>query len=159
MNKLESNPAAELCEQVRRHEGHTDGVGYFVDHVRPGRGYSSVEYAHKEFSNGRWLHRITKYPGLFDGLVGLPTEITEMYEIWLGWEEFDKEVEDNPDAPPPGGLELPAGATKWKVIAYDGPMHWWAVFDDPDLAEAFCAGLPPPGATDEQPLTRKKGAA
>jgi hypothetical protein len=129
-------------------------MGYTVDHVQPGRGYSCVEHAHKEFPNGRSVFLTTRYPGLFDGLAGLSTDITEEYEVWLGWEEYDKEVEDNPDAPPPGGLELPAGATKWKVTAYEGPMHWWAVFEDGDLAEAFCAGLPPPCELDEIALTR-----
>jgi hypothetical protein len=150
------NIAAELCEEVRSHEGRTDGMGYHVDHVRSGRGYSSVEYAHKEFPNGRWLHRKTKYPGVFDGLAGYPTDIREVFQVWLGWEEFDGSVEGEENPIPPGDLNLPPNSTGWLITAYDGPIHWWANFDDQDLAEDFCAGLPPICAIDELPLIRNK---
>ncbi len=156
MNHLENNPAAGLCAEVRSHEGRTDGVGYLVDHVQPGRGYSSVEYASKEFPNGRHVLRRTYYPGLLDGLVDLPTDINETFQVWLGWEEFDESVENSENLTPPGDLILPQGALGWNATAYDGPIHWWVKFDDQELAEAFCAGLPPLCSIDELPLIRKK---
>ncbi len=136
---LSSNPCAAGMLAVMSHEGKVDGIGYKVEHVQPGRGFSAVEYSVKELPNGRQVTCRTDYPGLFDGLVGLPTDITAIYSVWVGWEEYNPDYERLYDSPP---LPLPVGATEWSETAFDGPRHWYADFTDPELAEAFAESLP-----------------
>ncbi len=83
--------------------------------------------------------RTTYYPGPFDRLAGLPDEIWDVYQVWVGWEEADSADEETYDSPP---LQLPAGACGWRCHAWDGPRHWYARFDDAAAAEAFALSLP-----------------
>jgi len=135
---LSTNPLASGMLAVMSHEGQTDGMGYDVDHVTPGRGFSSREYASKQLPNGRYVFRETFYPGPFDGMAGYSTEITETFSVWVGWEEFNEHYEALYDSPP---LALPAAATGWHDTAFDGPRHWYADFADAESAEAFATSL------------------
>lgn len=137
---LGHNPLARGMLAVIAHEGQVDGMGYKVDHVRPGRGFSAIEYSSKKMANGRHVACRTYYPGVFDGMTGLPTEITTTYSVWVGWEEYNLEYEKLYASPP---LELPPGAVGWGDNAQDGPRDWYAEFDDGKLAEAFASKSPP----------------
>ncbi|MCX7173898.1 MAG: hypothetical protein NT159_08225 [Proteobacteria bacterium] len=133
---LRNNPHARPMLSILAREGKVSGMGYTVEHSRPGRGFCCTEYSTKVLPNGRQVSLKTFYPGPFDGLAGFPTDITEEYSVWVGW---DKEGEEH-DAPP---MALPAGATRWGIAAFDGPCNWFAEFDDPELAETFAGSLPP----------------
>lgn len=137
---LRSNPHAQPMLAVMSRECKVSGMGYEVEHVQPGGGFSCTEYSSKSLQNGRTVALTTYYPGPFDGLAGYSTEITERYYVWVGWDEYNEEVETLHDAPP---MDLPAGAIGWDCRNYDGPENWFAEFDDAEMAEAFANSLPP----------------
>jgi len=136
---ISSNPATSSVLQIMAREGKTSGMGYKVQHVQPGGGFSATEYSSKTLENGRIIQLTTYYPGPFDGAAGLSTKITERYSVFVGWEEENGEYERLFDAPP---LSLPSGAIGWSDAAFDGPRNWYADFDNAELAEAFAATLP-----------------
>lgn len=148
---LGKHPETALLLISLSHEGRTDGLGYHVDDVIPGRGLSSVERSSKRLSNGVQIQCRTYYPGPYDGLAGLSTDIEVRYRVWVGWEEYNHEFEALYDAPP---IALPAGAIGWWDAAFDGPRNWFAAFDDPELAEAFAASLPEGDYENTAPLRR-----
>lgn len=123
---------------VMAHEGKTDGVGYEVEHVSPGRGFSAWEYATKKFPNGHRVFRKTFYPGPFDALAGYPGDIVERHSVFVCWEEY-REDEQSFDAPL---VSLPIGAIGWCDTAFDGPRIWYAVFPDAESAETYAMSLP-----------------
>lgn len=123
-------------------EGKTSGMGYKVEHVQPGAGFSATEYSSKTLGNGRIVQLTTYYPGPFGGAAGLSTEITECYSVFVGWEEYNPEYERMFDSPP---LSLPPGAIGWSDATFDGPRNWFADFDDAERAGAFAASLPAVG--------------
>lgn len=142
---LADRPMTAGLLEVMAHEGMTDGVGYEVEHVQPGRGYSAHEYASKQFPNGHQVSRRTFYPGPFDAMAGYPGEITEDHSVFVCWEEY-REDEDMFDAPV---IPLPIGAISWGSTAFDGPRYWRAEFPCAESAEAYAASLP---AIDEHLL-------
>ena len=135
---LSNNPHAQAMIASISNEGKTDGMGFEIKHVQPGRGFSSTEYAAKEMSNGQIVNRRTFYPGPFDGAAGLSNEIKESFSVWVCWEEYRSD-ENLFDSPP--DMSLPEGAVGWEDQAWDGPRNWYAVFDDGELAEAFALSL------------------
>lgn len=142
-----------LVKAVRLHEGQTDGLGYTVERVVPGRGYSCREWSSKKMPNGRHVACMTYYPGPFDSMAGLPSEITTVYSVCVGWEEYNPEYEKLYQSPP--GLDLPEGATGWGDTAYDGPRNWYAEFDDPEAAERFAMSLPDYQEGDDIPPLKR----
>lgn len=135
---LSGRPFVRELVEVMSHEGKTDGMGYEVEHVRPGRGFSSTEYASKQSPNGQKVFRRTFYPGPFDAAAGYPSDIVEEHSVFVCWEEY-RDDEEMFDAPL---VALPAGATSWSSTAFDGPRYWYAEFPSPDLAEVYAASLP-----------------
>lgn len=127
---LGRNQVADLLD----HEGKTDGLGYTIDQVKPGRGFSAFEYSHKDMSNGRRVERSTYHPGPFDAAAGLPCDIEERHFVWVGWGHEGSEAK----LPP---IDLPNGA-KWDNCSFDGPVNWYAEFEDGQLAEEYAASLP-----------------
>lgn len=151
---LQNNPHAQPMLEVMARKGKASGMGYVVEHVQPGRGFSSVEYSSKNLPNGQVVLLRTYYPGPFDGLAGYSTEITETYSVFSCWEDYDESSDAEYEAPPPQ-VALPAGATGWGCRAWDGPRNWFAEFDDVELAEAFANSLPPYNEGDHiEPLKR-----
>lgn len=136
---LDGKPMAGSLREVMSHEGKVDGMGYMVDHVQPGRGFSAMEYSHKDMSNGARVNCETHYPGPFDGVAGRSTAIVCEYFVFIGWEVY-REDEQSFDSPP-NQIELPNGAIGWSDWAPDGDRSWFAKFDDPELAEAYATGL------------------
>jgi len=149
-------PGAKAVSALIDNIGKTDGVGYEVEHVRPGRGFSSTEYAYKTLPNGRVVCRHTYRPGPFDGLAGLSTDIKEAHLVWMGWEQYTETSDDHTE--PPQEITLPASAFKWHSNAWDGPRNWFADFgDDFEAAEAFAATQTACKAGDEfPPMTREE---
>lgn len=146
---LAGKPFTSGMLAVMSHEGQTDGVGYEVEHVQPGRGFSAVEYASKTLPNGRKVFRRTFYPGPFDVMAGYPGDIKESHSVFVCWEKYH-ENEQMFDAPL---VVLPAGATSWSDTAFDGPRYWYAEFPSPELAEAYAASFPDSGE-DTPPFSR-----
>lgn len=134
---LTNKPFAAGMLAVMSHEGKTDGVGYEVEHVRPGRGFSATEYASKLFPNGRKVFRRTFYPGPFDAMAGYSADIVEHHSVFICWEK-EREDEQMYDTPL---VALPAGASSWDSTAFDGPRYWYAEFPSAELAEAYAASL------------------
>lgn len=149
---LRTNSHAQPMLAVMSREGKVSGMGYQVEHVRPGRGFSCTEYSRKTLPNGQTVSLTTFYPGPFDGLGGYPTDITEQFRVWVGWDAYNDECEALFDAP---SMELPAGATGWDCTAFDGPPNWFAEFDDQEAAEAFADSLPPCKEGDVIPAFRR----
>jgi hypothetical protein len=109
-------------------------------------------YSSKTMPNGWTVACRTYYPGPYDGLAGLSSEIVTTYSVFVGWEEYNIEYEQMFDAPP---LSLPMGATGWGDATYDGPRNWYAEFDDVELAEQYAAALAPyEEGMDIAPLVR-----
>jgi hypothetical protein len=127
--------AFEGVRSARRRVGATDGVGYEVMDVRPGRGFSYRETAVKEMGNGRRVERIAEYPGPFDGVAGLSTTITERFRVCVGWEPFDEVLSEVDPMP------LPKGASKWINPDLCDDSIWFAEFEDQDAAEVFALSL------------------
>lgn len=142
-----------LVKAIQSHQGKKDGMGYVVDQVVPGRGYSCREWSSRVMPNGRHVACMTYYPGFLDSLTGQPSEITSVYSVFVGWEEYNPEYERLYQSPP--GLSLPDGATGWGDAAYDGPRNWFAEFEDPDAAERFAMALPPYKEGDEIPPMKR----
>jgi hypothetical protein len=131
----------KLVKQSKLHEGQTDGFGYVVEESRPGRGFSCVEYSKKELTNGYSVTCYTYYPGPFDALAGLPSEIEQEYWVFAGWEA--EHPDENSLSLPPQGVQLPTGAISWNdYITEDGHRNWSAVFNNHLLAEAYGNSLP-----------------
>lgn len=137
---LQQNPLARPMLAIMARKGLLSGMGYEVEHVQSGGGFSATEYSRKELPNGRSVGLTAYYPGPLDGLAGLSTEITETYYVYVGWEEYNEQYERLYDTPP---IDLPSGATGWDDAAFDGPRNWFAEFADAELAESFASSLPP----------------
>lgn len=148
---LRHNPHAGPMLEVLSHEGQTSGLGYTVEHVQPGRGFSAREYSKKTLANGHSVYCMTYYPGPLDALAGLSSDIEERYSVFVGWEVY-REDDHLFDAPP--SLTLPEDAYAWGDQAYDGPRSWFAEFRDAAAAEAYAASLPE-YTTDVSPLVRE----
>jgi len=137
---LKTNIHASSMLEVMSREGKTSGMGYTVNHVQPGRGFSSHEYSSKEMPNGRHVLLTTFYPGPFDALAGYSAEITERHSVWVGWEKYQEDESKLLGEPP---TPLPHGAKEWYSTAFDSDVNWYADFgDDSEKAEAFAASLP-----------------
>lgn len=135
---LKSNPMAKPMAAILEREGKTDGMGYEVFHVSPGRGFSCNEYAKKTFPNGHQVNRRTYFPGPFDGMAGLSTEIEEHYTVWVGWDECPNGERTSFPSPP---IPLPDGAIEWHENS-SGAQNWYAYFgQNGEAAEKFAAGL------------------
>lgn len=145
---LQSRPMSGSLQDVLKHEGKTDGMGYLVMMTKPGRGFSCREWSKKQMENGTWVLCETYYPGPFDALAGLPSDLVSEYAVGISWEKFtEREGEFNT----PYGVSLPDGAIRWADAAGDGPRYWYAVFEDVELAEAFASVFTTPDAPTERP--------
>lgn len=145
---LQAKPNMGTLVQTLMHEGLTDGMGYEVKHVQPGRGFSCTEYSEKMMPNGTIVFCRTYYPGPYDALAGYPSDVVTEYSVGVAWERYT-ERQDEFDSP--YLVRRPEGLVRWDSTAYDGPCYWYAVFSDVGVAEAYAISHPPPDSASIRP--------
>lgn len=129
----------DVVDQAEETVGKSDGMGYTVVDITPGRGFSYRETAIKQFPNHRSIRRETYFPGPLDGMAGYSTEIKARFHIYVGWEPYFDGCEELFPEPP---ISLPSGAAEFVDPDICDDRIWFVVFDDEEKAEEYVKSLP-----------------
>lgn len=118
---------------------HDESGFWVVDHFKPGRGGSSVTYAHHSFGEV-WLNQRFYQPGPFDFYnPKLPQLAKSTYSVWSG---FALDIDDGDiDSWSTEQLAQAAGpipaCSTLEVWSPDGEGAIYVVFQDEDIEEAI----------------------
>ena len=137
--------AVNRIKEAKQYMGMELG-GFIIDAVKPLAGLAYRVYSHLDV-NGYRIAMIEFFPGPFDAAAGIDSKMTVDVMIWMGWEDVGALGYDTHETPPTQ-IKLPIGAYKWHSTAFDGPVNWFACFNNLDSAISFAEHARP--QPDEQ---------